>query len=332
MQTARLVLCVTGAIIGAGFASGREIMTFFSGFGSFSWALVGLAVSAMTLLICKTMRCGAGGMRCLLPAGRLQTISAALLFLLLLASAGGMTAAAGELVALTVPVRYARGMGMALSLVLCLLALRRPLRLMEGLGRLLIPLLTVAFILCRGVAPVEAKAAETTLAPWDYARGVLLALAYAGMNVMLAAGILCEAGAHCVTRGRCRGAAWCGLALGGLLCLGNAALLPHAQALRTAALPTVMLLRAFGKPGYYLAAGALYLAVVTTLLAVLRALYLIVEKSIRRLCRTLLFIMTLATSLLGFEDIVAIAYPFLGLLCFGLLMIAGKGHSSRNKS
>ena len=38
-------------------------------------------------------------------------------------------------------------------------------------------------------------------------------------------------------------------------------------------------------------------AVVTTLLAVLRALYLIVEKSIRRLCRTLLFIMTLATSL-----------------------------------
>ena len=119
MKTARLVLCVTGAIIGAGFASGREIMTFFSEFGSFSWALVCLAVCAITLLICKTMRCGAW-------------------------------------VALTIPVRYARGMGMTLSLALCLLAIRRPLRLMEGLGRLLIPLLTVAFVLCRGVAPAEA--------------------------------------------------------------------------------------------------------------------------------------------------------------------------------
>ena len=43
-RTRDAVFQLTGSIVGAGFASGREIMRFFSRYGVFSWIGIGLAV------------------------------------------------------------------------------------------------------------------------------------------------------------------------------------------------------------------------------------------------------------------------------------------------
>ncbi len=105
-----------------------------------------------------------------------------------------------------------------------------------------------------------------------------------------------------------------------LLGLGNAALLPHAAALSDAPLPTVFLLRAYGKPGYYLSAAVLYLAASTTLIAVLRELMTLSAPYLPKRKRPLMGLCVLAVSLLGFEDIVGKAYPVLGWAYLMLLV------------
>ena len=102
MRSSRTVLCLLGAFIGVGFASGREIMRFFTRYGPLSVPL------------------------------------------LFLAAGGGMAAAAGELWALTVPLRHARAIGLLLSLLLCLFAAARPENAMTLLGYLLLPVLMLA--------------------------------------------------------------------------------------------------------------------------------------------------------------------------------------------
>ena len=104
----------------------------------------------------------------------------------------------------------------------------------------------------------------------------------------------------------------CALLTALLLGLGNAALLPHAGMLYDAALPAVILLRAYGKAGYYLAAAVLYLAASTTLIAVLRGLMTVASPYLPRRKKAWIGLAVLAVSLLGFQDIVATAYPALG--------------------
>ena len=47
-----IILCAAAAMVGAGFASGREIMQFFSVHGPFSWALAAFA-SCVTALMAR---------------------------------------------------------------------------------------------------------------------------------------------------------------------------------------------------------------------------------------------------------------------------------------
>lgn len=318
MKTGGIVFCILSAVIGAGFASGREIMHFFSRYGAFSWALVCAAAMTMSLLMHRVMGRGGRGLAGLLPGSRWRIAGQVLTGFLLLCTGGGMAAAAGELAALTVPVHHARLLGLFVTLAACLLLSRRPLRILHFMGWLLIPALLLALALCARVPALPLPVPTPGIAAC--AEGVLGALSYAGLNVMLSAEILCEAGDRCTHRNRCRCAAWAGGAVGALLILGNAALLPHAATLQSASLPMVALLRVYGKAGYYLAALVLYLAVSTTLIAILRALCTLLRQYVSGKCAAALAaLLTALIALCGFEEIVAHAYPALGFVCLLLL-------------
>ena len=298
------ILCVGAAMVGAGFASGREIMRFFSQYGAFSWALVAFA-AAVTAWMLRRMLVS-GGVRS--PAGK------GLLCLFSLAVGGGMTAAAGELWALTVPVRCARTLGSVVTLALCLWLAGGSLRGMAWLGRVLLPFLLAVLVLCLRV-PDDYQQKAFTL--WESVLAVLGVVGYCGLNGMTAAGVLSGSRPRQEQNGI---ALAVGLLTALLLGLGNAALLPHAAALSDAPLPTVFLLRAYGKAGYYLSAAVLYLAASTTLIAVLRGLLTLAAPYILRYRKPLVGLCVLAVSLLGFQDIVGTAYPALGWLYLMLLL------------
>ena len=317
METRRIVICMIGSMVGAGFSSGREIVSFFTRYGRFSWALIGLATVSIIFLVQRIMRRSRAGAMRLFPGGGMA--GRLLLLALLLSTAGGMAAAAGEIASLTIPVSKARFLGMAATTALCYCLSLRPFRSLQVLGWLLMPALLLGVTLClRSTASLSLPSNA-----WpDWRRcliGIGMALGYAGMNVTLSAQVLCEAGSRCREGACCRAAAWTGGILGCLLLLWNSAFMPQLSTLQNAALPMVQLLRNYGKPGFYLASVLLYLAIVTTLIAVLRALDALLAPWLPRLRGWAICLCAIGVGLCGFEEIVARAYPFLGLLCWGCL-------------
>lgn len=314
MATRRMAVCIVGAMVGAGFASGREIVSFFTRYGSFSWVLIGIAAAGIVFLMLRVMRSSRAGMEGLFPAG--GWAGRTLLTVLLFSTAGGMAAAAGEITALTLPLQRARLLGMAATTAMCYGLSRRPLRALSILGWLLMPILLIGIALCLRSAEQPSSSGGTWPGWAACLSGIGMALGYAGMNVTLAAQVLCEAGSRCSAGRCCRVAAWTGGIIGSLLLLCNAAFLPHMPALENAALPSVQLLRRYGKAGFYLSALMLYLAIVTTQIAVLRALDALLGRTRLRLRGEIICLGTLGMGLCGFEKLVAVAYPFLGMLCW----------------
>ena len=62
-RTGRVAAEICGAVVGAGFASGKEIALFFSRFGVWSWAGIATAVAVVGAVCLGVMRCpGVAGM------------------------------------------------------------------------------------------------------------------------------------------------------------------------------------------------------------------------------------------------------------------------------
>ena len=308
------VFGVVSAMVGAGFASGREIIRFFSQYGHWSWGLAMLAAAVMGGMMYALMNSGPG-MDALIPSGKLHILGKTLFLLLLTATGGAMTAAAGELAALTVPLLHARSMGSLLTLCACVACSRKTIVFLGWVGKALVPLLLTAFFLCFRLPSGEAPQFPMTLPKLLLA--LLQLLGYCGLNVTLSAGVILEAGKGKTASEKRKIVLLTSAVLGFLLLGGNAALLPHGAKLQDASLPMVMLLKDYGKTGFYLSAVLLYLAVFSTLVAVLRGMRDMLGN--RGVWAGL---MCGAASLLGFSEIVGSAYPMLGWL--GLLLLFGK--------
>ncbi len=308
------VFSLMGAFVGAGFASGREIVHFFSRWGAYSWLLIALSAGLMTMLMQRVMARGAS-LSDALPRGRLGWAGRGVMLLLLAFAGGGMTAAAGELSALTVPILHARTLGSLATLTMCAALSRRPLGALALLGRLLLPALAITLCCCMktggGNAALQDVSAGTLVS------GAAQAAGYAGMNVLMALGVLCDVGAGRSAKEKRRIAWGTGAAFAAFLGLANAAFLPRIGEMKDAPLPMVLLMRSYGKWGYGLSALVLYLAVASTLIAVLRGLGALLPGKYAAVWAAVLAALA---SQWGFRDIVGKAYPVLGLL--GLITLA----------
>lgn len=301
---------IVSAVVGAGFASGREIMHFFSRYGSLSWGLCVLAAGLM------------GGLTAWIMWDRFKMEHAPwfgrMLLLPLFAAVGGaMTAAAGELSALTLPLRHARTLGGLLTLVASVLASRRSVSSLGAIGKFLVPLMLLAFFFCARLTAEQDRA----LSPPSPGTALLELLGYCGLNATLSIGVISEAGQQQTERNKRKIVALSAVLLFILLLAGNAALLPHVGALNSASLPVVMLLRNYGILGFYLSVTVLFLAVFSTLTAIVKAMQPLLPRRIPWRGATVGGLCGLA-SLMGFDEIVGSVYPLLGWL--GLLLVFGR--------
>ena len=119
----RVAAEICGAVVGAGFASGKEIASFFSRFGGWSWAGIMLAVAVVGAVCLGVMRRpGVAGMPLAWQSRGLGRLWTALFTGLMAATGGAMLAGAGEVAALLLPVRGAYWLGMGATLVLAWLS------------------------------------------------------------------------------------------------------------------------------------------------------------------------------------------------------------------
>lgn len=326
MRQRQVGLAVVGAVIGAGFASGREVMRFFTQYGSWAYAGVAVAALGMGILVWQLLRLSAEAgtdsfsVLCEKLLGKWGGRASTVLYGLMLAMSGAaMLSGAGELSAIVVPVRWAYPLGFGAMLLCALLIAQRGLGGLAWSSAVMIPLCVVFDGLLLQLPVPQGIALSPPRAYWEV---IPLAVGYAALNISLAAGLLCEAGPGLRAKER-RGAAVISMfCLGGLLLLANAVLMPHAVSLRTHALPMVALASGLGTTGFYLSAVTLAMAMLTTMATTMRGLYLILPPSwsVGRRWGGSVAICALL-GMVGFTQLVGTAYPALGW-CAALLIVA----------
>lgn len=238
--------------------------------------------------------------------------AAAVLYGMLLAAVGGaMLSATGEMAALMLPIRYAEEIGVFAAAASCFLFRYRGLQPLALLGAGLAPCCAGLFVLLLRVPAAEMQPAAFAQ-DWH---AFPSAICYAGLNASLSAGMMCEIGREKTGR-ECRSI--CVLAavlIGGMLLLGNAALLRQHAAISQEALPVVVLSRSLGAAGYWLCAVSILIAVLTSCMAAVRALARMMPFPPNGAwCAAILI--ALLTAQLDFSRLIGSVYPLLGALCF----------------
>ena len=322
MAAVSMALALIGGVIGAGFASGREILRFFAIHGRAAPAAIACACALMMALICRLPALmEKSSVRsltalCQTRLGRRFGLACSTLFMLLFAVTGGaMLAACAELGALMLPFRHAYGHSMACSLLLAaLLALHGLIGLTLPGALLFLLLPALLFLLLR------LPAGEACFFPAQSAdlpiRALLSGAAYAALSIAQLCGLL-PLMVYQDSRTRFRSAAWFTLLFGSLLSLGTAVCQRHLPAIHHQALPFVFISRALGAGGYTLVALCLYASALSTLCAMLRALMQDAPSPANALIAS---ITCLILASQGFDSLIANGYPMLGALCAGLLL------------
>lgn len=321
----RASAAVSATLIGAGFASGREIVTFFAQFGAAGWLGVPAAGACIAwivyLVLSLSQRVGARSFPELY--GRLMNRacedSMHLLYgLMCLMTAAAMLAAGGELFALALPVHEARAAGTVLTLAAALLLSGRGIGALAVAGALLVPALLVYYLLAgRGSRPDAPFAVRSLLL--SLPMGAL----YASFNGALCGGAMVLAGPKPVRPGRC--ALYTGALITALLAAGQGAMLRAGGEIRALALPSVALAaRQWGAAGFYAAASCLFLAVLSTLAGMLMSLRAQAARFLPdkpALCLILPAAGALLLSVCGLEMLVGVVYPLLGWVCLLALLV-----------
>lgn len=295
----RVLTCV-GAVTGAGFASGREIVSFFSRYGRNSWLLICVSAALMAFLCYAVLRTAQNEWK------RISQLCAAALMMV---TSGAMIAASGQITALLWPNDWAYSIGAVGTL---LAAWKTGSGRLKGLGIISsfsTVLLVVTLVVCLFLPATEAA----VFLPAN--RGVFNAAAYAGMNMTLATGVIRNC-ARERRRENLQTAILFGVVMLALLCLSNALYLRHPLAQDTP-FPIVRLLSRFGRTGFVLSAALLEFAIFTTLASVLFALRMMVKQWIHHpLFKKILTLgLPLWISCRGFDGIVDAVYAPVGMIC-----------------
>jgi len=321
MTELKLALSAVAAIVGAGFASGREIVSFFTMHGRW-WPLgaavcclcVGLLVSMLCTLAKRTQSRGLAQLYARVMDERCGESVQAVYALLLVIVCAAMCSAAGEMGALALGSRFARPAGTACALALALAGAKSRGHL-SGAGLIAACAILLYYcLLLRGAgAPVQSAQQN------GFVVSAGLGALYACLNTALAAGVVCSFAQQVVSPAKA--GLYTGLLLGLLLLAACMALKDlGATAL---ALPSVALAGEMGAAGFWLSLLALFAAAVSTLSCGLYTLSRQLEEAGlgKKWCMSAAAAGALLLSAVGFAPIVDVAYPLLGFLCAMLLPV-----------
>lgn len=318
---AGLTACI-GAIVGAGFASGREVVTFFTRYGVHARWLIPLSAGTLALLCAL----------CMAATRRRSTdrwwdlydgmppwvrLCARLCAAVMLAVTGGaMISASGWLAMLLWASEWAYPIGAVGTLFMAWMVGRRGIGALGWISGLLAAALVGALLAAR-MGRSDPPAVLISLDAPSLFQAAVRAIAYAAMNLALAIGVVCRC-AQGTTRRMVLLCMGLGVALAVLLALSDGVYRRQPDLL-VEAFPIVHLLAQFGRNGFLISTGLMYLAVFTSLAAVLCALDGAAQGCGPYLRATLTLGPPLAVSLVGFEGIVDSLYAPVGLACLALV-------------
>ncbi|MBQ2991151.1 MAG: hypothetical protein IJD60_07655 [Clostridia bacterium] len=325
MAVVSCALALLSGVIGAGFASGREIVCFFAGHGRAAGAAVVCALLTLHILfLClpaalERSGCTSLPSLCRVRFGRrLGALCGGLFFALFALTGGAMLAACAELCALTFPFRHAYGAGLALSLLFAsLLSLRGAAGLALPGAALcaVLPALLISLL----ALPAGEACFLPAMTPGLPVRAALDGAAYSALNAAMLGGSLPLL--LSLSREKRRQAVTLfSVLFGALLTLGMLVCRRHLPSVFAQPLPFVALSRRLGLTGYFLCAAAMYAAAFSTLTTMLLGLTRMLPLPRPGGC-ALCALVCLCAAQIGFGPLIESGYPVLGALCAGLMLL-----------
>lgn len=324
MHAVTAALALLSGVIGAGFASGREIMRFFAVHGPMALAAAACAILSLSFFFLRLSAqlqhagCSSLTALCRVRFGPHLGAMCRALFLLLCAVTGGaMLSACAELGALMFSFRRAYALTMAATLFLGAACARR------GMGGLALPGAVLCCLLPILLVRLSVFNGEQTcflpfMTPELPIRAATDGLIYGALNAAMLAGTL----EMLLNLDRCaqkRAVALFSLLFGALLCLGVLVCRRHMSEIHMQPMPFVWLSRSLGKSGYLLVCVCMYAAAFSTLCAMLCSLMRLLP--MKKACLLLSALLCLFFARMGFSPLVSSGYPVLGALCAGLLLL-----------
>ena len=299
MKTFRTAMLYVGAVIGAGFATGKEIVTFFGGSGIISAIIAGvlLGLFCSVFLLCGKTNCFA-----ILPplaSTFLQIalfISTALLYL-------SMCSGASQIVFDAFGIR---GMGLILGAIMCFVMLRQDF-LARVNSLIIVAVVSMMLYFLRYATPCPLGGVS-----------ILRILQYCGLNVMLGGYVVSDEGRK-MKGGQI---ALAGVLSGGVLALMLAVGFAISKDNAHAAMPVFEFAKSHGLGG--VCSVIILGAIITTMFACARALYTKIPMiSTKKLIAVLLVaVLSIIGNFLDFGWCVKVFFNFAGCLGVVWLIVA----------
>jgi len=330
--TLQVALTYIGTIVGAGFASGQEILQFFTRFGAWGAAAILISTAMFVWLGAKMMliasEIGARSYEDLNKtlfgpkAGRWVSY---FMLVVLLAVSAVMLAGAGSIFNEHLGLHYQTGL--LITLLGCFLLLRKGMQAILVVNTIVVPimLLFTAIIM---IDTIRSPGSDRWLllgsdySPWALWASPLL---YAAFNLSMAQAVLVPLGARIRDRGVIVAGAWIGgIGIGFMLLVGHVALSLYMPGISQFAIPMGGIARELGGTIQLIYIFLIFAEIFTTLIADIYGLSLQLGERLRW-PRELLILAILAfcyaASQIGFGPLVSTLYPLFGLFSLGWLFL-----------
>lgn len=321
LSISNIAFTYVGTVVGAGFASGQEILLFFTKYGPISYALILMTSGIFMYMGSKILTLGRG-----LRAqsygdiiedifGRLAPFINIYLFLAYMVISIAMFAGAGALF------KEYRNLGVLVTAVLAAITIFKGIGGIVHVNFVIIPLLIIFNIVMFVYNIPLSNGANVYIEPDlpTFFRALKSGIMYTSYNIILCIGVLVPLGSSMNSKSTARwGGYMGGILIGMMLLMSNFSLSGYIKGVSTVEIPLLHMANGISPIYGRLYTFILWGAIFTTLIANLFSIVSIIESRLPSRLHNITMLLAIAVFVLlsrfGFSNIIAIMYPILGVL------------------
>lgn len=330
-RSLQIAFTFIGTIVGAGFASGREVMQFFTRFGHWAPLLILLAtlifvwIGAKMMLLSARIKAGSyEDLNKYLFGERLGRIASHFMLVVLLAVNAVMLAGAGAVFSEHLHLNYQ--LGLLITMLACFLLLRKGMTAIVTVNSIIAPLMILfsVYLLVNTTLAFNGSndAIANTASPLATGMSPLL---YAAFNLSLAQAVLVPLGSAIGDPRTLRRGAWLGgIGIGLLLLAGHFTLSSRMPGIVGLDIPMANIAKEFGIWIHGLYVLLIYSEIFTTLISDVYGMISQLKQRTRWRDSTLaavLLLLCFAIGQFGFGTLLSTLYPLFGMLSLGWLFL-----------
>ncbi|WP_188533255.1 YkvI family membrane protein [Paenibacillus abyssi] len=328
----QVALTYMGTVVGAGFASGQEILQFFTRFG-FIGALSILLSTAMFIWLGAKMMLIANEISAksyvdlnkVLFGPRYGQLISYFMLVVLLGVTAVMLAGAGSIFSEHLGVSYQSGL--LVTLFACFFLLRKGLNAILTVNAIVVPIMLFFTVLVMIDTLKTPGSDRWLLLTSDYSPFAAWAspFLYTAFNLSMAQAVLVPLGAEIKDRKTIIVGAWIGgIGIGFMLLVGHIALSVHMPGITQFAIPMGGIARQLAQSVQWIYIFLIFSEIFTTLIADVYGLSLQLQEKLkwpRELIILLILLFCFLLSQVGFGVLLSTLYPIFGLISLGWLVL-----------